>query len=1299
MNTPFSSSYSRDSLHDRFVPSSGRYDTTGAAPQVETYQAPQNIVSPDEIQRAGFSMGDIASYAGAGAWGGVAARNSVVTNRAVGQYLKASGQSPASRFKLGDGLKKEISDFNKFSKGMNDGKGLRSLKKDDFDKTYEAFKAQQASNAAANATNGANAATQATPDLDKVAKMDDMSKLKDFDHFPDKNLKFDPDTGRLWDGNSGHHVGSFDVDKGDLKLINSADNIKVDADGFRTDLSDFKVTDKGIFADNGARVVDNPSDFVKQDFGGKDFLVDDKTRQIFDPATRQNVGMVDDYGKVHLGGKNSPVDADGYRQNLTEFDWTKDNKLINADGKNVQLVADKSRLHNLDGSTSKAGSTVAKEAGEKGAQTAVKEAGEKGAQAATRAAAQKAGKEVVEEAGEKAVKQLAHREMYKAGEKMLTGLGEQKLKGGLGRKVVRGTLSKGTGLVSSTAGRNIAKYGVKGAVQKATGVALRELGEKGFKESAKQFGKSIGKKALGKLGMAAGLSLAAPPVGAVVGAALAIWAVYDFAQLAFGFFGTDVWHLGKAPGYDSAPTGDMHYLVAWANFWEDGQEAVDEDTYTKNQDDILHRDNQKYFNVDEFRVPHRKDCNDPITELYQDTPTLDSMGTSLKQIGDIEQDLAGTMQKYKNDQAIAKYFAARPELSEVLTNATISSTITTINNLANNTATHLNNLYTMWSNTVIDSKRLIVEAEGGYAPWEWAKRDGETLDYNSEPIPASEVQKMSTDLNNDMDAIREYSTALSGVSSPTSDNRSHIVLDTPSLTSPTTPISHQTPRTPSSPSRPTKPDTVTTPSADTTKPKPTVPGTPTAAPAGPKPNAPVNKDPLKPNPIKPVSPNARPGMPTPNMPKPHSPIAPNGPRPNMFGPNNGPNTGLPSVFDQQRAELDKQRREDEARRREEQRKADEAKRKEDQEKKKAEEQKKRDEEKKRFDEQRKKAEDKNKTPTAPKPSSAPDTKDTKKAEDEKKDNNKPKAPVPGAPGDTTDEKPADPNNLADNPEANKEDSKPGENGELPKDPKQDTEKTEIKRGGKTFDVKDPKLATIADKVNPAEGETATPLREAYKEQGYTVPEDPKAPIGKPIPPTEIQPGDVVRGNGQEGMYLGEKKVLTTNGVVNLSDMADFSESNDGIFRVEGGADAAGADPHTPMDIPETPSDNARLPHVEGPEDKAMGTDVTPDEPGDVPPGGGEASGDGAGGQSSKDAFAGIGQDPKDTSGMGNGMGNTGGMGNMGGGGNTGGHSVTPKKPVGGEAIGGGGGTTPNNDGPSWQKSPESGKRPNIITGD
>lgn len=135
-----------------------------------------------------------------------------------------------------------------------------------------------------------------------------------------------------------------------------------------------------------------------------------------------------------------------------------------------------------------------------------------------------------------------------------------------------------------------------------------------------------------------------------------------------------------------------------------------------------------------------------------------------------------------------------------------------------------------------------------------------------------------------------------------------------------------------------------------------------------------------------------------------------------------------------------------------------------------------------------------------------------------------------------------------------------EDGETsPNEPEErDEQSPEIKRDGETFDMKNPQNAKLAEGIFPEGDETPKSIRDAAEEAGFSVPE-PGKELGTPVDPPNIQPGDVIIGNGSEGVFVGDGKVATSDGIRTLSDMAAFDGPDDGIYRLEGSGELPSGD--------------------------------------------------------------------------------------------------------------------------------------------
>ena len=1302
-----------------FTPAGGVSDTSGPAPEIATYDNPEDIITGTEQGLGAYLSSELITAPATGAGGYYLDRISRGEG-AAGQYLndftefrKAQHAYNGGEWAEGGKFRSAFSEqnqqtFNDFRKyqDLSGAKGINPNQLDDF----ADFKDYQ------NATGGKGVGAAQVDDFadfkdyQKATGSQGMGKsqIDDFSNFKDYQ-----------NATGGKGVGAAQVDDfsdfknyadGKLGQTDALEKINatssIDSTSAIDDLHKFREQDVAKLAD-GADT---------KNFGfGKEHFLRDNNNNLWDPRTREHIGTVDSSGnKVSLIDGKSGVDGKGMRTDLADFNLDKKTgKFLDSNGKELGNQAKQARNFTQSGSESRLKGTLnsaTKNSAKSGAKSGAK-GGAKTAAAKTASNAAKGGSNAA-----KAAKGSANAaKAAKSGTTAAKAAGNTAKAAGTAATTTTGKAAVGG--LTKTGGKNLGKV----TLAKRTGNLAKAAIPRGIRKAAKTAGINTA-KTLGKLAIGAG-SLLAFPVGTAVGVVMLASTVYDVAQFVLGFWGTDVWHIGHTYGYDSVPNGGLHYLIAWQNAWENGdegaQEAVAEDPWTAEQDTLLHTTNLASFNVDEVRVPHREDCNDPIMDIFTDVTILDSMNKHAQKIGDIEIALNRILSKYSADPSVQKYMQLRPEMANAIKDSVISGTATWLNNLSTNTVSSMNALYTEWANTVVDSKQLIVDAEGGWMPWDWHERDGEKLNYNKEPISAADKEAMAEAINEGMRELDNHVAALSSAVGTGGTGQQSGAPSTGDQGAPSNPPTF----TPVPPGPGISPPRNNTPSpggdrgrSDSGRDK----GTP-----GVKPQNPITQKPpqTKPDMVKPPQQAQQPQPMKPST----NPFAPpssnqNSPfgRPNQMPDILGSKPGQQSTLDSKLGDLgkkmdtsmnqfkdDMKKKEDEAKR-EAEKKQNEAKR--EAEKKEAEKKEaaKKEAEKKKQDAANKQAEKlKNNTKQAQTgPGKAPTNPEAKPGEKTDKPGEKigekkqATAGTPGKPGKPggddphgggngkgdnkgKPEDPADPNNPADNPEGNEDG-----NGDLPKDPKADATTTELKRGNQTFDLKEPKYVAVAEKINPEDGGTATPIREALKQQGFTVPEDTGAPVGKPISPSEIAPGDVVSSNGQEGLYLGDKKVLTGNGVLNLSDMADFSDPKDGIFRLDGGVNPGGEDGAAinPMDVPETPDNNDHL---------TRGTDTT---------GGATiASEDTTGG---KDIplrqSPGSGATPGGAGGMNPGMGGMGGMSphtGAGGGGN-----IPGKKPPMGDAIGGASGSSSDGEHkssgtPSWQKPAESGKRPGIISGD
>lgn len=120
--------------------------------------------------------------------------------------------------------------------------------------------------------------------------------------------------------------------------------------------------------------------------------------------------------------------------------------------------------------------------------------------------------------------------------------------------------------------------------------------------------------------------------------------------------------------------------------------------------------------------------------------------------------------------------------------------------------------------------------------------------------------------------------------------------------------------------------------------------------------------------------------------------------------------------------------------------------------------------------------------------------------------------------------------------------------------------------GRQVEFPSAKLASLADTLaRGAEQGLGFTLRQEASELGFNIPPDGQD-IGKQVPTSLMQPGDVLVSSAGTGIFIGDGDVMMENGdIVPLSEAAVFDGQNQGIFRLDEGTDTAsptaGADEH------------------------------------------------------------------------------------------------------------------------------------------
>lgn len=111
--------------------------------------------------------------------------------------------------------------------------------------------------------------------------------------------------------------------------------------------------------------------------------------------------------------------------------------------------------------------------------------------------------------------------------------------------------------------------------------------------------------------------------------------------------------------------------------------------------------------------------------------------------------------------------------------------------------------------------------------------------------------------------------------------------------------------------------------------------------------------------------------------------------------------------------------------------------------------------------------------------------------------------------------------------------------------------------GRQVEFPSAKLASLADTLaRGAEQGLGFTLAQEASELGFQIPPDGQD-IGKQVPTSLMQAGDVLVSSAGTGIFIGDGDVMMEDGkIVPLSEAAVFDGQNQGIFRLDEGADAA-----------------------------------------------------------------------------------------------------------------------------------------------
>ncbi|BBY98355.1 hypothetical protein [Mycolicibacterium fallax] len=137
--------------------------------------------------------------------------------------------------------------------------------------------------------------------------------------------------------------------------------------------------------------------------------------------------------------------------------------------------------------------------------------------------------------------------------------------------------------------------------------------------------------------------------------------------------------------------------------------------------------------------------------------------------------------------------------------------------------------------------------------------------------------------------------------------------------------------------------------------------------------------------------------------------------------------------------------------------------------------------------------------------------------------------------------------------------------------------------GKTVTFPNEKLADMVRTMAASNPENPVSLYDAADRAGFQLPPM-GTDIGQPVPPMDVQPGDVVKGADGTGVAIGNGEVLMESGEVKpIEEVAKVDSAGHGIFRLETTeADAPAPAPAAAPEQPVVPPPAAPAPVTEQP---------------------------------------------------------------------------------------------------------------------
>ncbi|MCB1258401.1 MAG: hypothetical protein KDB26_14920, partial [Microthrixaceae bacterium] len=147
---------------------------------------------------------------------------------------------------------------------------------------------------------------------------------------------------------------------------------------------------------------------------------------------------------------------------------------------------------------------------------------------------------------------------------------------------------------------------------------------------------------------------------------------------------------------------------------------------------------------------------------------------------------------------------------------------------------------------------------------------------------------------------------------------------------------------------------------------------------------------------------------------------------------------------------------------------------------------------------------------------------------------------------------------------------PVQDGEAPAEPTDEQKRTVELPDGRQVTFPNEKLADMVRTMAASNPENPTSLYDAADKAGFTLPPM-GTDIGTPVPPMDVQPGDIVKGTEGTGVAIGNGEVLMESGEVKpIEEVSTVDNAGHGIFRLETAAEAPAPAPAAAPEQPVVP---------------------------------------------------------------------------------------------------------------------------------